>query len=70
MMSVEVPEKFGGTALNSLAYAVGLEEISRGCASTGVIVSVNNVCIVNNDKYRTSFRCFVFHIRATLLVLV
>lgn len=42
MMAVEVPEDLGGTGLDSLAYAVGLEEISRGCASTGVIVSVNN----------------------------
>ena len=43
MMAVEVSESFGGTGLDSLAYAVGLEEISRGCASTAVIVSVNNV---------------------------
>ncbi|CAN0542395.1 unnamed protein product [Scytosiphon promiscuus] len=25
------------------AYAIAMEEISRGCASTGVIMSVNNV---------------------------
>lgn len=43
MMAVEVPESLGGAGLDSLAYAVGLEQISRGCASTGVIVSVNNV---------------------------
>lgn len=42
MMAVEVPEELGGAGLNSLAYAIGMEEISRGCASTGVIVSVNN----------------------------
>lgn len=45
MMAVEVPEELGGAGLNSLAYAIGMEEISRGCASTGVIVSVNNVCV-------------------------
>ena len=43
MMAVEVPDKYNGAGLDSLAYAVGLEQISRGCASTGVIVSVNNV---------------------------
>ena len=43
MMAVDVPEEYGGTGLDYLAYAIGLEEISRGCASTGVIVSVNNV---------------------------
>lgn len=32
----------GGTGLDYLAYAIALEEISRGCASTGVIMSVNN----------------------------
>lgn len=43
MMAVEVPEALGGSGLNCLAYAIGMEEISRGCASTGVVVSVNNV---------------------------
>lgn len=28
--------------LDTLAYAIGMEEISRGCASTGVVMSVNN----------------------------
>lgn len=32
----------GGTGLDYLAYAIALEEISRGCASAGVIMSVNN----------------------------
>lgn len=44
MLAVSVPEQWGGAGLDYLAYAVGLEEISRGCASTGVICSVNNVC--------------------------
>ena len=40
---MEVPESLGGSGLDYLAYAVAMEEISRGCASTGVIMSVNNV---------------------------
>lgn len=32
----------GGTGLDNLAYAIGMEEISRGCATCGVIMSVNN----------------------------
>lgn len=32
----------GGTGLDYLAYAIAMEEISRGCASAGVIMSVNN----------------------------
>ncbi|XP_053313236.1 short-chain specific acyl-CoA dehydrogenase, mitochondrial [Spea bombifrons] len=42
LMAVEVPEEFGGAGLDYLAYSIGVEEISRGCASTGVIMSVNN----------------------------
>lgn len=42
LMSVDVPEEYGGTGLDYLAYAIGIEEISRGCASSGVIMSVNN----------------------------
>lgn len=42
MMGIMVEEKFGGAAMSTLAYAVALEEVSRGCASTGVIMSVNN----------------------------
>ncbi|XP_078362565.1 short-chain specific acyl-CoA dehydrogenase, mitochondrial-like [Oculina patagonica] len=42
LLSMEVPESLGGSGLDYLAYAIGMEEISRGCASTGVIMSVNN----------------------------
>lgn len=43
VMAMEVPEELGGAGMDYLAYSVALEEISRGCASTGVVVSVNNV---------------------------
>jgi len=42
LMGVYVPESEGGTGMDVLSYAVAMEEISRGCASTGVIMSVNN----------------------------
>lgn len=42
LMAVSVPESLGGTGLDYLAYAIGMEEISRGCASAGVVMSVNN----------------------------
>lgn len=42
LMGVAVPDEYGGAGMDYLAYAVALEEISRGCASTGVIMSVNN----------------------------
>lgn len=42
MLGMIIPEKWGGAGLDYLAYAIAVEEISRGCASTGVIMSVNN----------------------------
>ncbi|ETN62356.1 hypothetical protein AND_005947 [Anopheles darlingi] len=42
LMAVSVKEEYGGTGLDYLAYAIAMEEISRGCASAGVIMSVNN----------------------------
>src|SRR5262249_782008 len=42
MMGLFIPESYGGAGLDVLAYAIAMEEISAGCASCGVIMSVNN----------------------------
>ena len=42
LMAIDQEEKYGGSGLDTLAYAVALEEISRGCASAGVIMSAHN----------------------------
>lgn len=42
LLGVMVPEKWGGAGMDALSYALALEEISRACASTGVIMSVQN----------------------------
>ncbi|XP_014672398.1 PREDICTED: short-chain specific acyl-CoA dehydrogenase, mitochondrial-like [Priapulus caudatus] len=42
LLAIDVPEEDGGTGLDYLAYAIAMEEISRGCASAGVIMSVMN----------------------------
>lgn len=42
LMGVAVPTALGGTGMTSLAYTLAMEEISAGCASCGVIMSVNN----------------------------
>ncbi|XP_029475983.1 short-chain specific acyl-CoA dehydrogenase, mitochondrial [Rhinatrema bivittatum] len=42
LLAMDVPEMYGGAELDYLAYSIAVEEISRGCASTGVIMSVNN----------------------------
>jgi butyryl-CoA dehydrogenase len=42
LMGVAVPEEWGGAGMDTVSYALALEEISRACASTGTIMSVNN----------------------------
>ncbi len=42
LLGVAVPEQYGGAGLDQVCYALAIEEISRGCGSTGVIMSVNN----------------------------
>jgi butyryl-CoA dehydrogenase len=42
LLGIAVPPEFGGSGIDTIAYVLALEEISRACASTGVIMSVNN----------------------------
>jgi alkylation response protein AidB-like acyl-CoA dehydrogenase len=42
LMGIEVPEAYGGAGLDSLAYVLALEEISKVDAAHGTIMSVNN----------------------------
>ncbi len=41
-MGVAIPEEYGGAGMDYISYTIMIEEISRACASTGVILSVNN----------------------------
>jgi butyryl-CoA dehydrogenase len=41
-MGIAVPEAYGGAGLDNVSYVIAMEEISRACGSTGVIMSVNN----------------------------
>jgi butyryl-CoA dehydrogenase len=42
LLGVAIPEANGGAGMDTLSYALAMEEISAACASTGVIMSVNN----------------------------
>jgi butyryl-CoA dehydrogenase len=42
LMGMMVPEEYGGAGMDVVSYAMCMEEISAACASTGVIMSVNN----------------------------
>ncbi|MBI4161690.1 MAG: acyl-CoA dehydrogenase family protein [Acidobacteria bacterium] len=37
-----VAEAWGGGGLDTISYVIAIEELSRHCASTGVVISVNN----------------------------
>jgi alkylation response protein AidB-like acyl-CoA dehydrogenase len=41
-MGMMVPEEWGGAGLDTISYALAIEEVSRVDASCGVIMSVNN----------------------------
>ena len=41
-MGIMVPTEYGGAGADAVSYVVALEEICRACASTGIIMSVNN----------------------------
>jgi len=54
LMGLCIPEALGGTGLDTLAYAIAMEEISRGCAAAGVIMSVQNSLYLGPiDKFGT-----------------
>ena len=42
LSGVAVPEQYGGAGMDNVAYSIVIEEISRVCASTGVILSAQN----------------------------
>ncbi len=60
-MGMVVPEEYGGSGFDYLSYIIALEEISRGCASTGAIMSVNNslVCdpinVFGDEKQKKTY---------------
>lgn len=51
LMGVAVPEEWGGAGMDNVSYALAIEELSAGCASCGVITSVNN-SLVNDPLLR------------------
>jgi butyryl-CoA dehydrogenase len=59
LLGVAVPSEWGGTGADTVSYVLAMEEVCRACASTGVIMSVNNslVCdpllkFANDDQKR------------------
>ncbi len=61
MMGMMVPEQWGGSGMDTVSYAIALEEIAAACASTAVIMSVNNSLVCSpilkfgNDYQKQKF---------------
>src|SRR5579859_6240686 len=41
-LGISIPEEHGGAGMDTVSYALAMEEVSAACASCGVIMSVNN----------------------------
>jgi len=54
LMGINISEELGGSGFDTLSYAIAMEEISRGCASVGVIMSAHNSLFLSPvDKFGT-----------------
>lgn len=42
LLGIIIPQEYDGAGLDTISYAITIEEISRKCASTGVVTSVHN----------------------------
>src|SRR6185437_15593454 len=42
LLGIAIPEEYGGAGMDHVAYSIVIEEIARACASTAVILSVQN----------------------------
>ncbi len=51
LMGMMVPEQWGGAGMDTVSYAMALEEVAAACASTAVIMSVNNSLVCAPINY-------------------
>lgn len=42
LLGINTPQEYGGAAMDPVSYAIVIEELSRVCASTGVVAAVQN----------------------------
>ena len=61
LMGIAYPPEYGGAGMDFISYMIAIEEISRYCASTGVIVSAHSSLCVDpifrfgNDQQKKTF---------------
>ena len=42
LLGMVVPEKYGGSPIDTTCYSIAVEEVSRVCGSTGIVVAAHN----------------------------
>lgn len=47
LLNSGVSEEYGGMDLDLLSMSLAIEELSRGCASTGMVLSIHNFLYAN-----------------------
>ncbi|MEX2220405.1 MAG: acyl-CoA dehydrogenase [Candidatus Rokuibacteriota bacterium] len=61
LMGIAIPEAYGGSGGDTVAYVLAVEELARACASHAVIMSVNNslycdpVCAHGTEEQKARF---------------
>ena len=54
ILGLIISEEYGGCGLDSVSYVLAIEEISKACASTAVIMAVQNSLVCSGiEKYGT-----------------
>ena len=52
LFGIQIDEKYGGAALDAISYCIIIEEISKACASTGLMTTVHNsVAAIPLEKF-------------------
>ncbi len=60
-LSIQLPRKYGGREWNTVQYSIIVEELSRVCGATGLMIAAHNslgvgpICYFGNDEQRERF---------------
>ncbi|UUV19999.1 acyl-CoA dehydrogenase family protein (plasmid) [Fusobacteria bacterium ZRK30] len=53
LMGMIIPKEFGGQGADTVAYSMGIAEVSRACAATGTIMAVHSMSMTPILKFGT-----------------
>src|SRR5512136_1430177 len=42
LLGLNIPEEFGGAGVDAISAAIAIEELGRGCGSTGLAIAAHN----------------------------